>query len=89
MEMVIYNRYRVKHTVTITTIPPMQLQGQGSPTNIMINIVRYRTNGGVPKTIKHFYDSSLTVGEFNRKITNIIELDDEIYTMVSEHTNGA
>ena len=54
----------------------------------LITIMRVPVNGGRPKRIKMMVDRDITIEETVRRVNKIVELDDELYTLMEEHTEG-
>jgi len=76
MEVITFNEHNEKHGVVWHT--------EYSEAQIFTTITRYRCLGGVPKTIKLHFDKTVTLVEVAQKVKNIINLDDDIFTMVAE-----
>ena len=74
MEWTSTNKHATKHHIT------MEAKNDG----LHLNIVRLRTCGGIPKTIVKIYAVDISFKECMTKVNIIVELDDELYTMVSE-----
>ena len=50
-----------------------------------IKVTRMRSLGGVPLTIASDLPSDMLASKFMTKVMNLVELDDEMFTMLAEH----
>jgi len=81
MEWTAVNSRDTKHWITV-------IKGdEDEASQDTINVVRLRTGGGVPKTVVIAVESDIGFGDALKKIKNVMELDEEIYNMLSSHTN--
>ena len=73
-EFTMMNKKNVKHWVTIDT------------NDICIKVIRLQVNGGTPQTIIKNVDEDITFNAGLETIRKLVELDDELFTMISGYT---
>ncbi len=78
MEFTLNNKHDVKHHITITGNTDDQ-------TNVQV--IRMRNLGGTPRVVRLSLDKDIGFNDAMNKFKKLVELEDEMYEMVAEHTN--
>jgi len=75
LEWTMVTKKLVKHWITVND--------EGEQT--MITVTRVRTSGGVPKGLRLLVDNDITMRDALTKISNVANLDDEMFELMIEH----
>ena len=76
MEWTATNSHHTKHHITVLEDP--------ETFKLAVTIIRLRVCGGIPKKITRQYNSDIGFNDCMTKINTIVELDEELYSMVVE-----
>ncbi len=83
MEYTIENAKYVKHHVTVQKVVSIT---EDRVEELLIRVVRLRTLGGTPTTILLRLPHDIKFSAAQERITNISNLDDEIFSMLALHS---
>ncbi len=86
MEMTIINKGGVKHAANYYA-EDEEYVGDGNET-LKLRVTRYRTMGGVPISVIREVPRDATFMETMETIHRLINLDDEMWALILEHTKS-